>query len=140
MKLHVLSKEHAIVIAMVTDIALHTRDGITVAPDIAARLNVSYRYYAVFLAKLVRAGVLIGKLGRGGGYELARDPHLIKVGDILCAVEEAQPIARVSHRPGVTWRGRRVAHQLVSRPVAKLDGLAWARIRDLTIAQLLELD
>jgi Rrf2 family protein len=140
MKLYVLSRKDAVLIAVVTDIALHTRDGAAISPDIGARLNVSHRYFVPFLTKLARAGILVGKAGPGGGYELARDPHLIKVGDILQAVEEPQRETQFVRRRGATWRGRRIAHQLVSRAVTKLDELAWARIRDLTIAQLLGAD
>jgi len=40
------------------------------------------------LAPLVRAGIVAGREGGGGGYALARTPDAITLGDIFAAVEE----------------------------------------------------
>ena len=40
------------------------------------------------LAPLVRAGLIAGREGSGGGYTLARRPDAITLGDIFAAVEE----------------------------------------------------
>jgi Rrf2 family iron-sulfur cluster assembly transcriptional regulator len=136
MKLHVLSRKDAIVIAVVADVALHARDGATIAPAIAARLNMPSRYFETILRRLVQRGILVGKRGFEGGYELARGPHRIKVVDILQAVGEPPLDIQLVPVPGMPRRGPRLANQLISRAVMRLDAAAWGHIQDLTIAQL----
>jgi len=140
MKLHVLSQKDAIIIAAVADVALHARDGATIAPTIAARLNMPSRYFETILRRLVHRGILVGKRGFEGGYELAREPHLIKVVDILQAVGEPPLEIQLVPPAGTPRRGPRLAHQYVSRAVSKLDRVVWSHIQDITIARLIGLD
>lgn len=53
--------------------------------------GVGHRYLEKVMQKLVRAGVLKGVRGPGGGYILARERRRITVGEIVRAVEATSP-------------------------------------------------
>jgi Rrf2 family iron-sulfur cluster assembly transcriptional regulator len=59
--------------------------------------GVGHRYLEKVMQKLVRAGVLKGVRGPGGGYVLARERRRITVGEIVRAVEATSP--RVEREP-----------------------------------------
>ena len=69
------------------DVALHTEGGPVSRRDIAVRQEVSADYVAQLFRGLSAAGLVLGVKGPGGGYRLARDAGLIRVGDIVRAVE-----------------------------------------------------
>tara|TARA_R110002072_G_scaffold291702_2_gene459965 strand:+ start:120 stop:584 length:465 start_codon:yes stop_codon:yes gene_type:complete len=56
--------------------------------EIARRQDVSQAYLEQLFVKLRRAGLVESVRGPGGGYRLARDAALIRVSDVLEAVEE----------------------------------------------------
>ena len=75
------------------DLALHTEERPVLRRDIAARQEVSADCMAQLFRRLSAAGLVVGVKGPGGGYRLARDAGLIRVGDVVRAVEG--PIAVV---------------------------------------------
>jgi Rrf2 family transcriptional regulator, iron-sulfur cluster assembly transcription factor len=88
-----LSRADLLVIVAVVDIAIHGEEQPVSAKDIAARHNLSGRYFQSMLQDLAARGILRGKRGIGGGYRLARASRLISVDDILRAVRATQEIA-----------------------------------------------
>lgn len=58
------------------------------ARRIAERMDIPTRFLAHVLTDLVRAGVVVGTTGRGGGYRLAAPPSEIDLLRVVDAVEE----------------------------------------------------
>jgi Rrf2 family protein len=69
------------------DLALHADGGPVLRRDLAARQEISVDYVAQLFRRLRAAGLVKGVKGPGGGYALARDTEMIRVGDVVRAVE-----------------------------------------------------
>jgi Rrf2 family protein len=69
------------------DLAQHGGSGPVLRQDIAERQQISADYVAQLFRHLQAAGLVQGVKGPGGGYLLARDPSLIRAGDVVQAVE-----------------------------------------------------
>ena len=57
------------------------------ARDLAADTRIPPEYLAKILRRLVQAGVLVSRRGRGGGFTLARKPAALCLRDVLTAVD-----------------------------------------------------
>jgi len=86
---NLLSRRGILAITAVVDIALHAGPGRVQARQIAARHNLPPRHLETLLQALVQAKILKGLHGRHGGYELARKPRRITVGEIVRMVVAA---------------------------------------------------
>ena len=76
------------------DLAEHQAAGRIPLKEIAARQGISEKYLENILATLVRANMLSGMRGKGGGYVLTRPPEQYTVGSILRLTEESlAPVA-----------------------------------------------
>ncbi len=75
------------------DLALHDSGGPVLRREIAERQELSPDYVAQLFRQLRNNGLVVGVKGPSGGYLLARDPELIRIGEIVRAVEG--PIAAV---------------------------------------------
>lgn len=65
--------------------------------DVAARQQLSLKYVESILPALVRAGLVCGVSGKGGGYTLSRPPEEITLRDVLLAAEgDLAPVACLS--------------------------------------------
>ena len=62
------------------DLAEHQAAGRIPLKEIAARQGISEKYLETILATLVRANMLSGMRGKGGGYVLTRPPEQYTVG------------------------------------------------------------
>ena len=71
----------------ILDLALHNDEGPVLRHDIATRQELSADYVAQLFQHLCAVGLVKGVKGPGGGYQLAREPATIRVGDIVRAVE-----------------------------------------------------
>jgi Rrf2 family protein len=100
-----LARADLLVIVAVVDIAIHGEEQPVSAKDIAARHNLSGRYFGPALQSLAARRILTGKPGVGGGYQLARASRLITVNDILHAMRTTQEFAP------------REVHSMISRRV-----------------------
>jgi len=69
------------------DLALHQDEGPVQREDIARRQEIPSPYLARLMAEMVRAGLVRGDRGPGGGYSLARSLAEIRTGEIIEAVE-----------------------------------------------------
>ncbi len=69
-------------------LALHAAtSGPTSVRDIADRTGLPQPYLEQILLALKGAGLVKSKRGVGGGYILAREPHLISLGQVVSAVD-----------------------------------------------------
>lgn len=57
--------------------------------DIAGRQQISAKYLESVIAILNRAGLVVSKMGKNGGYRLAKKPEEYRIGDILRLTEGA---------------------------------------------------
>ena len=85
-----LSRKTLLTIAAVADVALHARNQLVSAKDLAARHNLPARHLEPMLQALVRQGILKGVRGPRGGYELARERRRISVDDIVKAANSIE--------------------------------------------------
>ncbi|MBE7559916.1 Rrf2 family transcriptional regulator [bacterium] len=70
------------------------------AKEIATHFGISVSFVANILKQLTRAGVLNSVRGVMGGYELARSPEEISVGDLIRALEGEFYFADCTHPHG----------------------------------------
>ena len=76
------------------DLAEHQADGFIPLKIIAERQEISEKYLENIIKLLVKAKLLTGVRGKGGGYKLARAPEQYTVGSILCTTEKSMvPVA-----------------------------------------------
>ena len=69
------------------DLAEHQADGFIPLKIIAERQEISEKYLENIIKLLVKAKLLTGVRGKGGGYKLAKAPEDYSVYDILCLTE-----------------------------------------------------
>ena len=87
---------------VMVDLAEHQAAGRIPLKEIAARQGISEKYLENILATLVRANMLSGMRGKGGGYALAQEPAAIRAGDVLRAVEgSTAPVACLDLQEGM---------------------------------------
>ena len=65
------------------DLAEHHEGGYIPLKEIAERQGISKKYLEIIVKDLVKAGLLTGTSGKGGGYQLCRKPEEYSVGEIL---------------------------------------------------------
>ena len=76
------------------DLAEHQADGFIPLKIIAERQEISEKYLENIIKLLVKAKLLTGVRGKGGGYKLAKAPEQYTVGSILSVTEESMaPVA-----------------------------------------------
>lgn len=71
------------------DLAEHQADGYIPLKIIAERQDISEKYLENIIKLLVKAKLLNGLRGKGGGYRLAKAPEQYTVGSILQITEES---------------------------------------------------
>ena len=71
------------------DLAEHQTDGFIPLKILAARQEISEKYLENIIKLLVKAGLLNGVRGKGGGYQLTRPPEQYTVGAILRLTDPA---------------------------------------------------
>lgn len=79
---------------VMVDLVEHQRDGYIPLKEIAKRQEISGKYLESIIKLLVKARLLDGLRGKGGGYKLTRSPEQYTVGEILRLTEETlAPVA-----------------------------------------------
>lgn len=92
---------------VMTDLAEHPAEGYIPLKEIAQRQELSEKYLEAIIKILVKAKLLNGVRGKGGGYKLTRPPEQYTVGEILrltedslapvvCLEADASPCARAA--------------------------------------------
>lgn len=71
------------------DLVEHRRDGYIPLKEIAKRQEISEKYLESIIKLLVKARLLDGLRGKGGGYQLTKAPEQYTVGEILRLTEES---------------------------------------------------
>lgn len=79
---------------VMVDLAEHPADGFIPLKVIAERQDISEKYLESIIKLLVKAKLLTGVRGKGGGYSLTKAPGQYTVGSILRVTEESMaPVA-----------------------------------------------
>ncbi|MDE6260466.1 MAG: RrF2 family transcriptional regulator [Oscillospiraceae bacterium] len=71
------------------DLAEHQGDGFIPLKVIAERQEISEKYLESIIKLLVKARMLSGVRGKGGGYQLTRSPEQYTAGEVLRLTEES---------------------------------------------------
>lgn len=74
---------------VMVDLSEHQRDGYIPLKEIANRQEISEKYLESIIKLLVRAKLLDGLRGKGGGYKLTKSPDQYTVGTILRLTEDS---------------------------------------------------
>lgn len=83
---HLLPRRGLLAVAAMVDVAHHGGRPPVAARDLALRHGLPPRHLETLLQALVRAGLLKGMRGPGGGYALSREGQRITAGDVMRAV------------------------------------------------------
>ena len=83
-----LSTKGRYAMVALTDLAMVSEGTLLSLAEISKRQDISLPYLEQLFVKLRRAGLVESVRGPGGGYRLARSSALIRVSDILGAVDE----------------------------------------------------
>lgn len=114
---------------MMMDLARHYGKGPEPLTEVARHEALPATYLEQLVGRLRRAGLLTSRQGAHGGYELARSPADITVGDVLRVLEG--PISpMVCATEGET-------EELCERQVFCSANIVWERVRD-SVAQALD--
>ncbi|MBR1888988.1 MAG: Rrf2 family transcriptional regulator [Candidatus Methanomethylophilus sp.] len=74
-------------IRFLIDLAEHADEERIPLKDVAERQSISLKYLETFMPSLVKAGLVSGSHGKGGGYSLLRSPSQIMIGTVLRVTE-----------------------------------------------------
>lgn len=86
---------------VMADLAGRPAEGYVPLRDIARRQEISEKYLEAIIKTLVRAKLLSGVRGKGGGYKLTRAPEKYTVGEILRLTEDSlAPVACLAENAG----------------------------------------
>src|SRR5580704_1063112 len=104
------------------DLARHPPTEACQSREIAARQGIPGPYLDQILAALKSAGIVRSVRGAGGGYNLARPPERISVGDVVRALmrgdrlfsSHSEDDASNIDAPGVNWVVRQFEEQVES--------------------------
>ncbi len=100
---------------------------------IAERHSISQRFLVQILLQLKVHGLVRSTRGAAGGYQLARPPGSVALGDIIHAVD--QPATPAS--PLVSGLFRSAAVQALGTVLQELDAREQQMLREITLADLL---
>ena len=90
---------------VMVDLAEHQTDGFIPLKVIAQRQEISEKYLESIIKLLVKARLLNGLRGKGGGYQLTKAPEQYTVGTILRLTEESlAPVACLEETAGTCTR------------------------------------
>jgi len=86
-----LSKRVEYGLIAIRHIATRPFGELVTAKEIAEKYSIPYELLAKVLQKLSKSGLITSVHGVRGGYALGRRPELIRVSDIISAIEGAKP-------------------------------------------------
>src|SRR5688572_11579098 len=114
----------------VFDLAYHNEGRAAQIKDICDRQGIPARFLEQVFRDLKKAGIVRSKRGPRGGYELARGPAEVLLGDVVRAIEG--PIALAAGEV----RGRGPSNDLLREVLGVLSGKIEACFDEVTVADL----
>jgi Rrf2 family protein len=116
------------------DLAMQPATEACQSREIAARQNIPGPYLDQILASLKGAGIVRSVRGAGGGYNLARPPDRITVGDVVRALMRgdrlfssyAEDAPQDVHAPGIAWIVRAFEEQIEADLSRQLNAITLA--------------
>lgn len=98
----IVSTKGRYALRVMIDLAEHPTGGFIPLREIAKRQEISEKYLEIILKMLVKAQLVVGLRGKGGGYRLNRPPEGYTVGEVLrCTEDSLAPVACLE-QPGNT--------------------------------------
>ena len=131
-----LSKKSKYALKAMLVLAKEYGQGPVLISDMAQREGIPRKFLELILLELKNQGLLQSKKGKGGGYFLGREPHLISVGHIIRVLDgPIAPLPCVSKTAYMRCRecrderscGIRIVMKEVRDATAKNNGLDFAR-------------
>jgi Rrf2 family protein len=99
--------------------------------DIADAHGIPPRFLVQILLQLKVAGLVTSTRGSAGGYQLARGPDEITLGDVVSVIDGAEPEARTGLRDSTAVRALR-------QTWAEIDAAEREMLERITLAELVE--
>jgi Rrf2 family protein len=128
-----LSKKSKYALKAMLVLAKEYGQGPVLISDLARRENIPHKFLELILLELKNQGLLQSKKGKGGGYFLGREPHLITVGNIVRVLDgPIAPLPCVSQTAYMRCRECRNERSCGIRIVMKEVRDATAKIMDST--------
>lgn len=85
----IVSTKGRYALRVLIDLAEHQTGSYIPLKEIATRQEISEKYLESILKTLVQNRMLVGLRGKGGGYQLAKQPEQITIGDVLRLTESS---------------------------------------------------
>lgn len=131
----IVSTKGRYALRVMIDLAEHPTEGFIPLREIAERQEISEKYLEIILKLLVKAQLVVGLRGRGGGYRLSRAPEQYTVDEILrCTEDSLAPVACLEHPEMVCPRAGRCRTLPMWR---RLDGMLRDFFGGITVADLM---
>jgi Rrf2 family iron-sulfur cluster assembly transcriptional regulator len=127
-----LSRKTLYALEAVVDIAYNARSEPVQSKEITLRQGIPQRYLEQVMQHLVRAGILKGVRGPGGGYLLARERRRISAGDnvrVIGALENGG-------EPGTYKTDSSIGQEIVQPILGELYDGMMAQLDDITVDDL----
>jgi len=109
-------------------------DGSSSAREIAGLYDIPIELLAKILQRLVRRGLLVSQQGTRGGYQLAREPLLISVVDVIQAIDG--PVTVTACSPEEDHTCEQFAKCTVRDPLWRVRERILSALGECTIAEL----
>lgn len=121
---------------VMVDLAEHQGEGFIPLKTIAQRQEISEKYLEAIIKLLVKAKLLNGLRGKGGGYQMTKSPEQYTVGEILRLTEDSlAPVSCVDRGAGACPR----AVECRTLPVWQgLDRVIQQYLDGITVADLMQ--
>ncbi|HHT9130561.1 MAG TPA: RrF2 family transcriptional regulator [Candidatus Brocadiaceae bacterium] len=98
-----LSKKSDYALRAMIYLSMNYQKGAVQIKEISARERIPQKFLENILLTLRKVGILNSKMGLRGGYELARSPDLITLGDVIRALDGAiapvDCVSQMSYKP-----------------------------------------
>jgi Rrf2 family protein len=121
-------------IKIILELAMHHGKGVMTIQELSQKGDVPIKFLEQVLLDLKRGGFVESKRGKKGGYELAKRPDQIRLGEIVRYIDgPTEPIACVSDR----YKGCKEADRCVLRGIwQRVDGAISGIIDNITFEDL----
>lgn len=98
-----LSKKSDYALRAMIYLSMKYQKGAVQIKEISSSERIPQKFLENILLTLRKSGILISKMGLKGGYELARSPDLITLGEVIRALDGAiapvDCVSKISYRP-----------------------------------------